>query len=359
MTVFRKLRLNAVFLGISALLMGSGAAAFDHITIVDQQSFAAGGKVETAPGTFEANRPTEAGQSIHGDHAYFFCQKPADAKPLAMTFLHGAMQFSKTWETTPDGREGFQTIFLRKDWQTCVVDQPRRGNAGRALADAEIKAAKNDQTLFGMFRLGLWPKFYDDVAFKQDAAVLDQFFRQVTPNIGAFDAEIAAAGVAAGLEKTGPTVLVTHSQGGGVGWLIAMQNPNVRAVVAYEPGSGFVFPKGEAPETMSSSFGPLSADEVPLETFKMLTRIPIVVYYGDNIPRSPSPIPNADQWRVRVDMARLWVDAVNRHGGDAQLVMLPDVGIKGNTHFPFSDLNNQEVAEQLSQWLHAKHLDRS
>lgn len=71
MTVFRKLRLNAVFLGISALLMGSGAAAFDPITIVDQQSFAAGGKVETAPGTFEANRPTEAGQSIHGDHAYF------------------------------------------------------------------------------------------------------------------------------------------------------------------------------------------------------------------------------------------------------------------------------------------------
>ena len=202
MTVFRKLRLNAVFLGISALLMGSGAAAFDPITIVDQQSFAAGGKVETAPGTFEANRPTEAGQSIHGDHAYFFCQKPADAKPLAMTFLHGAMQFSKTWETTPDGREGFQTIFLRKGWQTCVVDQPRRGNAGRALADAEIKAAKNDQTLFGMFRLGLWPKFYDGVAFKQDAAVLDQFFRQVTPNIGPFDAEIAAAGVAAGLEKT-------------------------------------------------------------------------------------------------------------------------------------------------------------
>ena len=62
MTVFRKLRLNAVFLGISALLMGSGAAAFDPITIVDQQSFAAGGKVETAPGTFEANRPTEAGK---------------------------------------------------------------------------------------------------------------------------------------------------------------------------------------------------------------------------------------------------------------------------------------------------------
>mgnify|MGYP000683044098 CR=1 FL=1 len=92
MTVFRKLRLNAVFLGISALLMGSGAAAFDPITIVDQQSFAAGGKVETAPGTFEANRPTEPGSPFTRSRL-FFCQKPADAKPLAMTFLHGAMQF--------------------------------------------------------------------------------------------------------------------------------------------------------------------------------------------------------------------------------------------------------------------------
>lgn len=49
MTVFRKLRLNAVFLGISALLMGSGAAAFEPITIVDQQSFAAGGRLKRLP----------------------------------------------------------------------------------------------------------------------------------------------------------------------------------------------------------------------------------------------------------------------------------------------------------------------
>lgn len=76
MTVFRKLRLNAVFLGISALLMGSGAAAFDPITIVDQQSFAAGGKVETAPGTFEANRPTEASRQS-------FCAKAG--KPALWT----------------------------------------------------------------------------------------------------------------------------------------------------------------------------------------------------------------------------------------------------------------------------------
>ena len=43
-------------------------------------------------------------------------------------------------------------------------------------------------------------------------------------------------------------------------------------------------------------------------------------------------------------MARLWADAVNRHGGDATLVHLPEIGIRGNTHFPFSDLNNLEIA---------------
>lgn len=42
---------------------------------------------------------------------------------------------------------------------------------------------------------------------------------------------------------------------------------------------------------------------------------------------------NLDNWRVRLDMARLWVDTINRHGGDATLVHLPEIGITGNTHF--------------------------
>lgn len=348
---------SAALLG--AAVLGAGFAhAFEPITIVDQQSFAAGGTSAANPGTFDALKPTAAGQSIHGDHAYFFCQKPQNAKANTMVFLHGAMQFSKTWETTPDGREGFQTIFLRTGFPTCVIDQPRRGNAGRSMVDAVVKADKNDQTLFGMFRLGLWPNFYENAAFSRDPAVLEQFFRQVTPNIGDFDAQVAAAGIVAGLEKTGPTVLVTHSQGGGVGWLVGMKSANVRGIAAYEPGSGFVFPQGEAPATMPSSFGPLAPEEVPLEDFMALTKFPIVVYYGDNIPEKPSSIPNADQWRVRVDMAKLWVAAVNRHGGNASLVKLPDLGIRGNTHFPFSDLNNLDVARVFSDWLHEQGLDR-
>ena len=56
-------------------------------------------------------------------------------------------------------------------------------------------------------------------------------------------------------------------------------------------------------------------------------------------------------------MARLWRDTVNRHGGDATVVHLPEIGIMGNTHFPFSDLNNVEIADQVSKFLSDKGLD--
>jgi hypothetical protein len=127
--------------------------------------------------------------------------------------------------------------------------------------------------------------------------------------------------------------------------------------VEYEPGSGFVFPEGEVPPAMPCLTGPLESISVPLSQFKQLTRIPIALYFGDNIPEAPSKNPGQDNWRVRIAMARLWRDAVNRHGGDVTLVHLPDLGICGNTHFPFSDLNNLEIADLLSEYLEKKGLD--
>jgi hypothetical protein len=81
------------------------------------------------------------------------------------------------------------------------------------------------------------------------------------------------------------------------------------------------------------------------------------LYFGDNIPEEPSKNPGQDNWRVRIAMARLWRDAVNRHGGDVTLVHLPDLRIRGNTHFAFSDLNNVQIADLLSSFLAQKHLD--
>jgi hypothetical protein len=56
-------------------------------------------------------------------------------------------------------------------------------------------------------------------------------------------------------------------------------------------------------------------------------------------------------------MARLWRDTVNRHGGDVTVVHLPEIGIRGNTHFAFSDLNNVEIADLVSTFLREKKLD--
>ncbi|MGY3171372.1 hypothetical protein ACVWYU_000746 [Pseudomonas sp. TE12234] len=56
-------------------------------------------------------------------------------------------------------------------------------------------------------------------------------------------------------------------------------------------------------------------------------------------------------------MARLWRDAVNQHGGDVGLIHLPEIGIKGNIHFPMSDLNNAQIADLVSAFLKEKHLD--
>lgn len=65
-----------------------------------------------------------------------------------------------------------------------------------------------------------------------------------------------------------------------------------------------------------------------------------------------------DHWRSGVEMAKLWAAAINRHGGDATVIQLPEKGIYGNTHFPFSDLNNVQVANELSGWLKEKGLDK-
>jgi hypothetical protein len=70
-------------------------------------------------------------------------------------------------------------------------------------------------------------------------------------------------------------------------------------------------------------------------------------------------MPVQDSWRARLEMARLWADAVNRHGGDVTVVHLPERGIHGNTHFAFADLNNVHIADEVSKFLSDKGLDGS
>lgn len=327
------------------------------LRIQSQGSFAVGGIVQRTPGNYDNDKPTASGQSFHGDHLYAFYQVPQNAKALPIVMLHGAFQSARSWETTSDGREGFQTLFLRRGFPVYLVDQPRRGRAGNSSVAASVAPAPNDQLFFDQFRIGKWPNYFDNVQFDRQPETLDQFFRSVTPNTGPFDAGVISDAMSALFAKIGPAILFTHSQGGGPGWLTAIKSPNVKAIVAFEPGSGFIFPQGELPPAMPSAAGTLSPEGVPLSDFQKLTHVPIVIYYGDNFPVEPTAERGQDNWRVRLAMARLWVDAINRLGGDARLVHLPEIGIRGNTHFLMSDLNNVQIADLVSQFLAQKKLD--
>lgn len=335
------------------------------IQIQEQGSYAVGGSVVTAPGTFDpikdrafnpANQSSK-GQMLHGDHAYIFYQIPKKARMLPLVFWHGYGQFSKTWETTPDGREGFQNIFLREKYPVYLIDQPRRGRASRGTQPGTISAAPDEQLWFGIFRLGVGTEFYPGVQFPKSPDALDQFFRQMTPDSGPIDIEVNTKAVSALFDKIGEGILVTHSHSGGQGWLTALKNNNIKGIIFYEPGSNFVFPEGNVPDPIAYVGGTLRARGVPMEEFKKLTKIPIIIYYGDYIPTEPVENPAQEQWRAALQMAKLWRDAVNQQGGDVTLIHLPEIGIKGNTHFPFSDLNNLEIAELMSNWLREKGLD--
>ena len=82
-----------------------------------QGRFAFGGTVVTG----------DNGDTFHGDHGYVQYQIPQDARQYPLVMWHGGGQFSKTWETTPDGRDGYQNIFLRRGFSTYIIDQPGRG----------------------------------------------------------------------------------------------------------------------------------------------------------------------------------------------------------------------------------------
>lgn len=116
-------QIKTIFLAVlAALSPACGQSASHHaqagdslFTIREQGSFLIGGTVNT----YDTRHPLRAdGQTLHGDHAYVSYQIPADARRIPLVFLHGAGQSAKTWESTPDGREGFATLFLRRGFST-------------------------------------------------------------------------------------------------------------------------------------------------------------------------------------------------------------------------------------------------
>jgi len=329
------------------------------LTITEQGGRPFGGRVVGEPAT----------GSLHCDHGYVEWQIPANPRRTSIVMVHASS--TKTWDTTFDGRDGFRNIFLRRGYRVYITDLPRTGRAGQGCATTTYTPrADNDQASFTTWRLGLWlpgtaePQFYPGVQFPRTREALNEFLRIQYPEFNAPENEqIETDALAQLLNEVGRSVVLTHSSTGIRGWITGTKTANIAAIVSYEPGNA-VFPEGEAPPPIRRVDGMMvpAGEVIPMADFMKLTKFPIQIVWGDYIPARLDPINvgprlTLDARRVNVERAKLMVAAINRHGGQATNIMLPEMGITGNTHFPMMDLNNVRIADLLSSFLAEHKLD--
>lgn len=316
----------------------------DLLVIREQGMFSAGGTVtEPVPGEYDVKTNwqdmSRAGNTMHVDHANVFYQIPESDNGNPIVFLHGAGQSRMGFMTTPDEREGWSDIFLRKGHSIFLVDQPRRGEAG-STAEGPVDTQPGDQAWYTHFRIGrVAPERYEGSQFPEGAEAQDQFFRQMTPNTGDYDQAVIASAMDEVLkrvyEMTGhKAILVTHSQGGLVGWDVSLDY--VSSIVAIEPG--FAPTEQMMPEEWT-------------RFMELTEKVPITFYYGDYINNGPEDIDSTAFWQMSLNSCVAFADAYNAAGGDATVVYLPDEGFFGNSHFLFQELNNKEIAEHIENWL--------
>ncbi|MGE3295287.1 MAG: alpha/beta fold hydrolase [Geminicoccaceae bacterium] len=353
--------LSLCSLAALTVLAGEVSAAGEPLTLASQ-----GGR--PFAGT---TRVTPDQGSIHCDHGYVEWQIPVDAKTVPLLMVHASS--TKTWQTTFDGREGFQDIFLRRGFPVYLTDLPRTGRAGQGCQPTAYEPRlNNDQASFTSWRLGTWlpgeekPTFYPGVQFPaDDPEALDEFLRIQYPEFNAPENEqVETDALAVLLGEIGPAVVLTHSSTGIRGWITGTKSDQVAAIVSYEPGA-VVFPEGEVPAQLDRANGTKvdAGAVIPVAEFEKLTRFPIQIVWGDYVPSEMDPANvgprlTLDNRRLNLIRSQLFVDAINRHGGKAALLDLPKAGVTGNTHFPMLDLNNVQVADLLSQFLKESSLDR-
>ncbi|MCC8102438.1 MAG: alpha/beta fold hydrolase [Clostridiales bacterium] len=322
-----------------------------NLVIAEQGIFSAGGTVITSDGTFDVDNyyTSREGSTSHVDHANVYYQIPAEQSGLPMVFLHGYGQSRMGWMTTPDGRQGWSDMFLRMGHSVWLIDQPRRGEAGQTSVAGTITTEPSDQTWYTQFRIGTYLEgaftYNEGSQFPEGEEVLDQFFRQMTPDTGMdsangdqnIDNTVVASAVAASIdeiyERTGQdSILVTHSQGGAPGWETALYTDHIAAIIAIEPGA---------------------AATVDTDEYNALLEkgIPVTFYYGDYIGEEYTDVPAAAMWAYMASTADTFTEAYNAAGGNSTVVRLPDEGITGNSHFMFQELNNDVIAEHVETWI--------
>lgn len=288
-------------------------------------------EVVFSPGSAPAKIDPNGSYLVEQMYVQYFVPKNVKGK-LPILLWHGGGLTGVTYETTPDGREGWQNYFIRQGWKTYVSDAVERGKSGWASpdiwpADPQFLPIDNPWSRFRM-GTGNWN---DDPAKRHQFAGSQfpaegymNFMRQVVPRWTTTDAATIAAYTAL-VDKVCPCVVLVHSQAGQFGQKVAQARPDkVKALILVEP-AGFGDPEKAA----------------------ALKNTPILTIYGDYIDqdaRWPSIRKN------QLALNQKYIDA----GGSVDVVNLPEIGIKGNSHMMMMDRNNLQIAELIENWLKKK-----
>lgn len=263
-------------------------------------------------------------------YVQYFVPKTSRAR-LPILLWHGGGLTGATYETTPDGREGWLTYFLRKGWTVYNSDAVERGRSG--FASPEVWPGEPLHLPVGnayeRFRIGggegTWNfdpakrKLLPGNQFPSEA--YDDFTKQMVPRWTTTNTAIIA-GYTALIDKVCPCVVLVHSQSGEFGQKVAQARPDkVKALVMVEPAA------------------PGDADNAAA-----LKVVPLLAIYGDYIESDA-------RWPTIRQNELTFLAKVTAAGGKVDIIDLPKIGIKGNSHMIMMDKNNLTVADVILKWL--------
>ena len=344
----------------------------DVLSIAQQGMFSSGGIITSAvSGDYDPSKSwkdtSRAGNTAHVDHANVFYQIPSNDNGNPIVYLHGYRQSRMCWMTTPDGRDGFSTLFLKNGHSAFLVDQPRRGEAGMTteisedtefdmwygeiktddddddddteLPENALKYQPADQSWYTYYRIGeTTSKLNENSQFPEGEEALNQFLRQATPNTGNYDKVIVSKAIGEVMTDvknmtSQKAVVMAHAQGCSIAWDLSVEN--VSAIVAIEPLT--------MPSTSSVQYQKL-----------IEAGVPIIIYFGDYITDGNEELESTEYWQDIREKAAAFAEQYKEDGGDCTVVDLPEEGIKGNSHFMFQEKNNEKIADLIETWL-GKH----
>lgn len=347
------------------------------LSIADQGYFYVGGKYTK----------TKDGQ-ISAGQMFVQYQIPASRKqPYPVVMWHGGGQTGSNFLGTPDGRKGWADHFLRQGYAVYVVDQPARGRSGYYTDVYGPTRRPNTEAMSTRFtapeRVNQYPQAKFHTQWPGEGVVgdpiFDQFFASQVEDIadvGAIEEYNRAAGAAL-LDKIGPAILLTHSQSGPFGWVLANDRPKlVKGVIAIEPSGG---PKHDVMLTPGQpNFyrdGPIvrgwGVSRTPItyepaaENQEALNLVRQTRPDGPNLincwlqPEPARHMPNLKGIPILIVVSEASYHAPYDHctskylaqaGVANQFVRLPEIGIRGNGHMMMLEKNNLEIATFLSGW---------